>query len=688
MGDAFQGEGDQVTPPSAPEAVSAESAESTGSPATPFTIASLRGEPYVVEGVTNSDGKPITVYGKIGTDPDHLRQVAEAIVDREEAIEDMEVENLRALIDAVQAHPRARLASDRKEGEPARSPKDCEQYTTLRIVRGAIRTEDCDIPIRVNLLFDRAAFQGDAWFGGAAFQGGARFDRAAFQGDAWFDRAAFQGDARFGGAAFQGNAWFDRAAFQGDAWFDRAAFQGGARFGGAAFQGGARFDGAAFQGDAWFDRAAFQGGARFDRAAFQGEAWFGGATFAARANFDSAVFQAAHIGDFRGVTVGTASASFREVQEKFPPHLRPFRSFPWRLALATMHPRQLARSTIHSARHGWLGWHIVRSISTLAILNRVSLIALVTVPLLATAYLGSKPLINELAANGAAAPGWFSFLVRAAGEGKLGLSPVLTFFAAACITLGLFLYQVFADETIKRSTEEEHFREFDARYPEESKQRNDGLRRALERLEDQAKVRFHRHPNFVKHHGELIWMPPRDKIDWFEDQTKEEIDALQAQVTKAWKAAGKQGKEPKVVPNAEREGYVPGAERARICIEEGARAEYWLRAHHNWLGAWASFTFYVAGIALLLWVLGLQTREVLRAADMWPRTTAQTAPQQEPQQPASQQPAPQQPAPPQKVPQPAEQPQSQPPSQPATTATPPSPEPSQPNPSTDPEPPT
>jgi uncharacterized protein YjbI with pentapeptide repeats len=129
----------------------------------------------------------------------------------------------------------------------------------------------------------------------------ARFNRATFQGEAWFGGASFQGIAWFGGASFQREAWFEGATFQRVAWFNGASFQREAGFASTSFQRGAVFDGATFQGEAVFDRATFQGDAAFDRATFQHRAGFYRVSFQDRAGFDRASFQG---------TAGFIGASF------------------------------------------------------------------------------------------------------------------------------------------------------------------------------------------------------------------------------------------------------------------------------------------------------------------------------------------------------------------------------------------
>jgi uncharacterized protein YjbI with pentapeptide repeats len=160
--------------------------------------------------------------------------------------------------------------------------------------------------------FERATFEGGAWFRGATFEGGVGFDGATFKGearfaratfkgdagftratkdDAWFSGATFEGDAGFAGATFEGRAWFGEATFKGDAGFDGATFERGAWFRGATFEGGVGFDGATFKREAGFDEATFKRGAWFSEATFEGGVGFSGATFKGNTRFGKATFK-------------------------------------------------------------------------------------------------------------------------------------------------------------------------------------------------------------------------------------------------------------------------------------------------------------------------------------------------------------------------------------------------------------
>jgi uncharacterized protein YjbI with pentapeptide repeats len=170
-----------------------------------------------------------------------------------------------------------------------------------------------DRPTFTAAKFDRATFQGPAWFTEATFQNWIGFEEASFQGDArfagatfqdlvWFTGATFQDTASFTGATFQSTAEFQGATFQDMAWFTGATFQDTAAFTGATFQSTAEFQGAnlqgmagfeeaTFQGMAGFEEASFQGDARFVQASFQGDARFAQASFEHDAAFDRAIFE-------------------------------------------------------------------------------------------------------------------------------------------------------------------------------------------------------------------------------------------------------------------------------------------------------------------------------------------------------------------------------------------------------------
>ena len=164
------------------------------------------------------------------------------------------------------------------------------------------------------------------------------------------------------------------------------------------------------------------------------------------------------------------------------------------------------------------------------------------------------------------------------------------------------MYQVLAAEDVRKYDKDEFIDRAHRRYPEEATDRDDGLRRSIEHLEMIAKRRPDRHPNLVRHHGDTIWIPPRDRIDWFEGEKPP--------------ANASTDTRPHEMDRSERAplGIVPGAERRRITIEEGAAAEYWLKSRKSIGLAWVSFLFYLIGIVCLLGVLVIQAKRVAEAA--------------------------------------------------------------------------
>ncbi len=288
------------------------------------------------------------------------------------------------------------------------------------------------------------------------------------------------------------------------------------------------------------------------------------------------------------------------------------------------------------------GWQTVRGLGQLQILNRVSLIALIAVPVivacwpavralagayhraLGESYAAMDRLLLEIARAASSVPltdgarervldateeasaistAWQVRLTEIVNEGPyIGDTLALVFVAAALVTLGLLVYQVWGAEDVRNYDRDKFIDRAHQRYPEKASDVNDGLRRAIERLEQIAKSRSDRHPNLVRHHGDTIWIPPRDRIDWFEDEkppANASTDTCPHEMDRSERAPL---------------SIVPGAERRRITIEEGAKAEYWLKSRKSIGLAWVSFLFYLIGIGCLLWVLVIQAKRVAEAA--------------------------------------------------------------------------
>lgn len=709
---------------------------------------SVREDKPVIEGVRDAPGEEgarasapklddIRIDGRIGTDPEELKHWAAHVV-AGNPIEHMEIADLRALIEAVQEHPEARLVPERGE-----SDEEIDELTRLEISGGRVLSVECQgLQIRVSLVAE-TAFAQRAHFAHASFLGGASFENAVFQELAWFEgahfeseaifrMASFERDARFVEAVFDGSritrqrplkkkrrassrgqresATFDAATFKGPAsfresvflgqasfvdtifmsaalfgralfrenpWFSHTTFADNALFAGAAFGNGAQFEDSNIAGPLTFDHAVFEGPVSFERSVLGGETSFAGTVVASEVSFEDLVLNGDVLGDFRSMDVSRARAvlidtrrrhspwvvigAWQERESRLASLIAAHREKPWerldpvpgmlyRACRAAARPavvlrelwgmhrenrafwrvlRQMVRERLV---HGAVGWNLVRALGRLSILNRVSLVALIAVPVLAAGYIAAQKIVAE--SEGEQVPIWIRWVARAiGGSPHLSETLALAFFASVLVTLGLLVYQTFAPDTIKLRDEDEHVRDLETRYSDEkSSLRGDGLRRSIERLEDQAKVRPNRHPSFVKHHGDLIWIPPRDKPEWFKDDDLEE-EPFRARAREALHESRERLGQPTddasldearktldIIPPKQRSGFVPGAERARICIEEGARAEYWLKAHEKIGWAWVSLVCYLLGIAILLVILFIQCRSVARAA-WWPEAT-------------------------------------------------------------------
>jgi len=235
----------------------------------------------------------VRIDGEIGSDPDELKAIADAIV-RGCSIRYARITALRALIEAVQYHDGGTFAPPADDrGDNWKPPKDDspDALTHLAIYGGEI-DDDGDyreLDIRVSLTlrthfsgiagFDRARFGGVAGFNWASFGGVARFNKARFCGVAWFLGASFGRGVRFDSARFDGDAWFLGASFDGEAGFNVASFGGDAGFSDASFGGDAKFQFAHFSGVAKFDDSKLAGanfsgtdltGASFHRADVSG----------------------------------------------------------------------------------------------------------------------------------------------------------------------------------------------------------------------------------------------------------------------------------------------------------------------------------------------------------------------------------------------------------------------------------
>lgn len=121
-----------------------------------------------------------------------------------------------------------------------------------------------------------------------------------------------------------------------------------------------------------------------------------------------------------------------------------------------------------------------------------------------------------------------------------------------------------------------------------------------------ARIRSDRNATLVRHHNETVWIPPHGRIELFKDVPEPErrVEDFEGGAEDVPAAPDGRG-----MP-----GTMPGHERERIAIEEGARAEYWRTGVTNRGWAFVSFVCsFVAGV-LLVGAMSKQVYEVGHAA--------------------------------------------------------------------------
>jgi hypothetical protein len=412
--------------------------------------------------------------------------------------------------------------------------------------------------------FGGATFSDQARFNGATFCDKANLYMATFGFDANFSKATFGDRCRFFQAKFGDGTRFDAAKFGNTASFSEAKFGYRGRFSHAKFGNNARFDAATFDEGTRFNGAKVGNNARFDRAKFGDGARFDGATFGNTASFseakfgNTAEFERAEFGNearFDGATLGDGrSIDFNKL-------------------------RYGSRETKRWAWLRWFDWGVVRALGTLQILTRVSYSSLVLVPVLA---------------------GVWRVLSAAVGRPLLPFSWVLTFFAAVAVALGYTLYQVAAPQLIREKSRDDLISERLAEFSEDRPDCNDQLLRALDSLREVGRrLSYERHPNFVRRHGRVVWLPSELEI------------LTQPPPPKKPKETSPE------VPAKPSPDFRPDGGLMRTVIDEGARARYDLDAHDQMGWAWIAGGLYGCGIALIALILLIQSVAILATATGW-----------------------------------------------------------------------
>ncbi|MCC5787586.1 MAG: hypothetical protein JJU33_12905 [Phycisphaerales bacterium] len=556
------------------------------------------------------------------------------------------VEDLRALIEAAQRHPDVRLARFEEKEDEAGILRVTRRWVTNRDGTELTEETDCTTLAMFGCVVERACREPNSdkryWFYvGVALSATVRFNGAAF-----FLAICFGGAAEFKAAHFCGDADFRTTRFGGHADFLDARFCSAADFRITRFCSDAIFRRTRFCGNADFLVACFCGRADFACARFSGAATFWDARFCGVVEFGYAEFNAASTisGDLR-------KADIRDALITHP------RKYLWlgripllqRLCARLSRLRGIAAKTLHLSPRQFrqrkvTGWAGVRSKGELSILSRISVVAIILVPPIASVWpairagvIGYNRAVDNAAelllssAESLDAAVYRlselddldeSALLRAEAEVNAVIENVIdwkhqfksmaidhqylpvtlafAFFAAFCVTLAQFMYQTWVPQMIRRYDEEDFVRSKHQEFTDDEHEvvRRDMLSEACEALEAAARQDRFSNANLVLRHGQLVWIPPRNQLDWFEDGD-----------LKRFMEAEKSDGAPSIPV-----WYVRGKERARIAIEEGARARYWCESRKHIFRARICTWLYRVGVWLVLGVLVFQAWNILKAA--------------------------------------------------------------------------
>lgn len=473
-------------------------------------------------------------------------------------------------------------------------------------------------------LFDHATFSGvlfrhatfvreaiynrstlaNAKFSFAMFKRGARFDGASF-GTGHFDNASFAGKAGFREAVFGGNAEFSLAIFAEAAWFRLTSFQRDARFASAQFGG-----------ETWFEHTSFGGVACFEHASFSGHISFQGSTFASGPLFASGCFSDqqlfltdASFATARLQTDSRDTAAFG----RLAPARRGLRRLRWWRRPVPWFLQGLSRARWRVWNLGnahRLRWDLVRGFGELAILTRVSMSALVLVPILAAVWPAVRGAVERLGQPYGVLPPMMPWTWAA------------LFFAAVLVILGRVLYQAHAPQEVREASRvdftarrAEAFREADEH------EREQLLREAIEAVDEagsDAVLRWFRHRRLVRHHGRVVWIPGR--IEDFEYERAElpppEPDSAQKGATEADEdQGGDEHEREQGAPRRTAEAVMPPESRKMIAVRAGADARYDLIARQNRQRARFALWGYTLAVMLVLVVLWDQSVAIMREVD-------------------------------------------------------------------------
>jgi hypothetical protein len=177
---------------------------------------------------------------------------------------------------------------------------------------------------------------------------------------------------------------------------------------------------------------------------------------------------------------------------------------------------------------------------------------------------------------------------------KLPAAWAFGFFAALFVVLGHFVYQVWCPELVKEQTPDGFAESQLSGFSADAPDRKELLTRATNALKEighQAPRRLH--PNLVHRHGRAVWIP--SQMQFFEEPGPDDPD-------------------PDDPEPAATHVISAGPGLMRVAIEEGARAEYELKALEKRTGAVLAIVLYAGAVALVAKLVWDQAWSVAGAA--------------------------------------------------------------------------
>lgn len=525
----------------------------------------------------------------------------------------------------------------------------------LHIVLRACRIQWCNakaVSIRPQLIaigtrfeehssFEDARFECSADFTNAIFGTGVSFCSARFHQGASFIKAQFGVGISFSESVFDGIVLFFNAAIDNNAHFEYAYFSRGISFKETTFGNNTSFNGAIFGESAFFPLAKFGEDTCFDFSSFAGKAGFAGTTFGAKASFQGVTFSPfVGFDDARfGPAGGLDGVVVRSVN----------------LPASTRGDRFAARC---DAPRRWFvvntSWNFVRAAGESAILNRVSMLALIIVPLVAGAWPAVRALVHGYAlglgeAQGAYESARAGLLLEASrvsagtpvspavdvpaivnrldeqvsgiaaqlheaatGPVSLSISWGLLFFGALFVVLGRTVYGWGAPECVRARGRDQTMMADTETFRAAKDQRRDLIVRAIERLQRAAfELPEVRHPSFISRHNRAMWVPlSTEQLDAHKEHFEQyDKDRSLAEST----PGGDDALRPAPAHTPE--------ELEAILIEEGAGAEYDVQARRSPVRMNIATFLYAAGLYCIAWLITHQATGIvkqIRGGEYWP----------------------------------------------------------------------